>query len=177
MTMYHSWGSQNAWLRQIIGANKIYLHPDLAQEYNMKQDDWIMIESYHQKIRAQVHISHVSERNTIWTWNAIGKRRGAWALDANADEANLGFLLNHLIHDMLPDESYSNSDPITGQAAWFDTRVKISKCTADTQETLPLLPIMKDVEKHAVGYHHQDLAYGKQWKQKKMSDYKERIIS
>ena len=26
--------------------------------------------------------------NTIWTWNAIGKRRGAWALDPEAPEAN-----------------------------------------------------------------------------------------
>jgi hypothetical protein len=25
--------------------------------------------------------------HTVWTWNAIGKRKGAWALDEDAPEA------------------------------------------------------------------------------------------
>ena len=74
---------------------------------------------------------------TIWTWNAIGKRTGAWNLDDNAKEFTEGFLLNHLIDDLLPaDEfgyNYSNSDPITGQAAWFDVRVKIEKAPNEDQ--------------------------------------------
>ena len=72
--------------------------------------------------------------NTVWTWNAIGKRKGAWALDEKAPEATKGFLLNHLIHELLPAKGdglrWANSDPITGQAAWFDLRVKIEKSTA-----------------------------------------------
>ena len=67
--------------------------------------------------------------NTVWTWNAIGKRKGAWALDEGASEATTGFLLNHLISELLPDKGdgqrLSNSDPVTGQAAWFDLRVRI----------------------------------------------------
>jgi hypothetical protein len=66
--------------------------------------------------------------NTVWTWNAIGKRKGAWALDEGASEATTGFLLNHLIPECLPGEGrLSNSDPVTGQAAWFDLRVKIER--------------------------------------------------
>ncbi len=69
--------------------------------------------------------------NTVWTWNAIGKRKGAWALDTDAPEATKGFLLNHLIHELLPPQGdglrWSNSDPVTGQAAWFDLRVQIEK--------------------------------------------------
>ena len=69
--------------------------------------------------------------NTVWTWNAIGKRKGAWALDKDAPEATKGFLLNHLIHELLPPKGdglrWSNSDPITGQAAWFDLKVRIEK--------------------------------------------------
>ena len=72
-------------------------------------------------------------KNTVWTWNAIGKRKGAWNLSPNAPESNKGFLLNHLISDVLPNNntnhSYlSNSDPITGQAAWYDLKVKLYKC-------------------------------------------------
>ena len=74
------------------------------------------------------HMAALNE-NTVWTWNAIGKRKGAWALDDDAAEANQGFLLNHLISELLPEKGdgmrYSNSDPVTGQAAWFDLRVRI----------------------------------------------------
>ena len=69
--------------------------------------------------------------DTVWTWNAIGKRSGAWNLDKNAPEARKGFLLNHIISDLLPAREggyrYSNSDPVTGQAAWYDLRVRVEK--------------------------------------------------
>ena len=68
-------------------------------------------------------------------WNAIGKRKGAWQLDENAPEAKKGFLLNHLIHELLPAKQdgmwWANSDPITGQAVGFDLRVRIEKAGAD----------------------------------------------
>ena len=38
-----------------------------------------------------------SNPDTVWTWNAIGKRSGAWGLSPDAPEAKKGFLLNHLI--------------------------------------------------------------------------------
>ena len=67
----------------------------------------------------------------IWTWNGIGKREGSWGLDRDAPEAQKGFLMNHLIHELLPPKGdgmrWSNSDPITGQAAWYDLRVRIEK--------------------------------------------------
>ncbi|MFM2068885.1 MAG: hypothetical protein RLZZ584_3794, partial [Pseudomonadota bacterium] len=50
------------------------------------------------------------------------------------DEARRGFLLNHLIHEELPGpggKPVSNSDPITGQAAWYDVRVRIRPAAAD----------------------------------------------
>ena len=31
MIMYHSWGSQNAWLRQILGRNKLYVATTTAR--------------------------------------------------------------------------------------------------------------------------------------------------
>jgi sulfite dehydrogenase (quinone) subunit SoeA len=78
--------------------------------------------------------------NTVWTWNAIGKRKGAWALDRDAPEATKGFLLNHLIHELLPPKGdglrWANSDPITGQAAWFDLKVAIEKTSAP-HEAMP----------------------------------------
>jgi len=84
--------------------------------------------------------------NTIWTWNAIGKRKGTWALDTDASEATQGFLLNHLIHELLPSKGdglrWANSDPITGQAAWFDLKVKIEKAP-DQNESQPAFPPIK----------------------------------
>ena len=76
--------------------------------------------------------------NTVWTWNAIGKRSGAWTLDKDAPESRTGFLLNHIISEYLPagDDGarLSNSDPVTGQAAWFDLTVRIERCEQGEEE-------------------------------------------
>jgi hypothetical protein len=80
--------------------------------------------------------------DTVWTWNAIGKRAGTWGLDPEAAESTRGFLLNHLIAELLPEQAggyrYSNSDPVTGQAAWYDLRVRVEKASPyELQETWP----------------------------------------
>jgi hypothetical protein len=85
---------------------------------------------------------------TVWTWNAIGKRAGAWNLHPEAPEATRGFLLNHLIDELMPETagglSYANADPVTGQAAWFDLRVRIEKAApAEAGETHPLMATLK----------------------------------
>ena len=75
-----------------------------------------------------------STTDTVWTWNAIGKRVGAWDLDLAAPEFRRAFLLNHLISESSPPDGayeYANADPITGQAAWYDLRVRIDRMTAD----------------------------------------------
>ena len=134
MAMYHSWGTQNAWLRQIHGRNPLYVPTKIWNEHGFAEGDWAKVSSVHGEITVPVaHMAALNE-NTIWTWNAIGKRKGAWALDNDAPETNEGFLLNHLIHELQPPKGdglrWSNSDPITGQAAWFDLRVKIEKTAA-----------------------------------------------
>ncbi|MGN6648865.1 MAG: formate dehydrogenase, partial [Trinickia sp.] len=79
--------------------------------------------------------------------NAIGKAAGAWNLGPNAGESQRGFLLNHVITDELPSdmragERMSNSDPITGQAGWYDVRVRIYRAEADATTTLPQFAAM-----------------------------------
>ena len=95
MQMYHSWGSQNAWLRQITGSNKMYMNAETAKKMDIAEDDWIWVESYHGRIRVQASLMDGVEESTVWTWNAIGKRSGQWGLDENAAESKKGFLLNH----------------------------------------------------------------------------------
>jgi hypothetical protein len=80
--------------------------------------------------------------DTVWTWNAIGKRKGAWNLAPDAAESRRGFLLNHVISELLPAQPdghrYTNSDPITGQAAWYDLRVRVEKVKPEEAgETYP----------------------------------------
>jgi hypothetical protein len=92
------------------------------------------IESPWGKVRCLASYSEAVEPGTVWTWNAIGKAAGAWSLASDANESRRGFLLNHLISDELEDADgvrISNSDPITGQAGWYDVRVRIYKAQAD----------------------------------------------
>jgi len=130
MFMYHAWGSQNAWLRQITARNYLYLHPDTAARHGIADEDWIEVSSHHGTITVQAKFAGNVQPDTVWTWNAIGKRRGAWRLSKDAPEGEQGVLLNHLISDLTPRGDYANADPVTGQAAWFDLRVAIRK--ADT---------------------------------------------
>jgi anaerobic selenocysteine-containing dehydrogenase len=141
MAMYHSWDSQNAWLRQIHTHNYLFVNPRQARRSGISDGDWIWVESMHGRVRCMCRFSEAVEPGTVWTWNAIGKAPGSWRLSADANEARRGFLLNHLISDELPGNGsgrISNSDPVTGQAGWYDVRVRISKVDAgEPEETWP----------------------------------------
>jgi anaerobic selenocysteine-containing dehydrogenase len=129
--MYHSWGGMNPWLRQIHSCNRLYLHRTQAERLGLEDDDWVWVTSRHGRIKAQLRLMDGVNPDTCWTWNAIGKRAGAWGLAPEAPEATKSFLLNHLIDELLPEREggyrYANADPVTGQAAWYDLRVRIER--------------------------------------------------
>ncbi|WP_175819330.1 molybdopterin oxidoreductase family protein [Burkholderia sp. BCC0419] len=142
MAMYHSWDSQNAWLRQIHGENHLFVNPVTAAAQQIDDGAWIYVESPWGKVRCRARYSEAVEPGTVWTWNAIGKAAGAWNLGPQAGESQRGFLLNHVITDELPDAArsgarLSNSDPVTGQAGWYDVQVRIYPAEADAATTLP----------------------------------------
>jgi sulfite dehydrogenase (quinone) subunit SoeA len=161
--MYHSWGSQNAWLRQIHGTNPLYVSSEVWYKHRFAQGDWAYLTSHHGRIKVPVVRMDALNPKTVWTWNAIGKRKGAWALDKDAPETTKGFLLNHLIHELLPSKGdglrWSNSDPITGQAAWYDLRVKIEKAPAEDGVSQPETP----AQTSPVGQGPKDIAYGEEF--------------
>ena len=162
MAMYHSWGSQNAWLRQLHGRNPLYVPTRLMKENGLQDGDWVRVTSPHGEITVPVMEMAALNENTVWTWNAIGKRKGTWALDERAPEATKGFLLNHLIHELLPQIGdglrWANSDPITGQAAWFDLKVKLEKTDAPSEPKPAFGPIRSPVGK---GPSHLEWKVGK----------------
>ncbi|MEH6547204.1 MAG: molybdopterin oxidoreductase family protein [Sneathiella sp.] len=162
--MYHSWGTQNAWLRQIHGRNPLYVPGNVCDEAGLKDGDWAWVISHHARIKVPVQRMNAVNSKTLWTWNAIGKRKGAWALKPDAPETTKGFLLNHLISDLLPPRGdgmrWSNSDPITGQGAWYDLRVRIEK--ADDDGTTQSEPTIEPQES-PVGVGPDSIAYGKEW--------------
>ncbi|WP_430420380.1 molybdopterin-dependent oxidoreductase [Methylibium petroleiphilum] len=148
MAMYHSWDSQNAWLRQIHSHNYLQVNPLTAQAAGIADGGWCWVESQWGKLRCMLRYSEAVEPGTVWTWNAIGKADGAWQLAPGADESRKGFLLNHLISEELPLRgpggaagTISNSDPITGQAGWYDVRVRIRP--AEPEEPAETFPQVK----------------------------------
>jgi len=161
--MYHSWGTQNAWLRQIHGQNPLYVHGSVMEAHGLKDGDWAYVISHHGRIKVPVARNDALNPHTVWTWNAIGKREGAWAVDPKAPEAQKGFLLNHLMHELLPPRGdglrWSNSDPITGQAAWYDLRVRIEKAEPGAEVSEPRF----GRQKSPVGQGPDRVAYGEGW--------------
>ncbi|MEM7070372.1 MAG: molybdopterin-dependent oxidoreductase [Pseudomonadota bacterium] len=150
MHMYHSWGSQNAWLRQITNENRLYINRERAFEYDLKDDDWVWLYSHIGRVRCQVRLMEGCHKDTLWTWNAIGKRAGTWGLDKNAPEIRRSFLLNHLISQLLPKQKdglqYANTDPVTGQAAWYDLRVRLEKISEPHIDSCK--PIFEDIAEY-----------------------------
>ena len=114
--MYHAWGSQNAWQRQIATRNYLYLHPDTGSAYGIADEAWHEVTSHNGPITVQAKFAANVQPDTVWSGNAIGKRKGGWKLAKDAPEATKGFLLNHLISDVTPKGDYANADPVTGQA-------------------------------------------------------------
>ena len=162
MHMYHSWGSQNAWLRQITNANKLFVPAAVYDAAGLGETGWAYVTSPHGRIKVPVARMEAVNGKTLWTWNAIGKKRGAWALAEDAPEATDGFLLNHLINELLPPRGdgrrWANSDPITGQAAWFDLRVQIERAPAGGPSEPAAAPMHSPV-----GQGPRDLAYGEEF--------------
>jgi len=145
MAMYHSWGSQNAWLRQIHGSNRLFVNREMAEGLGLVDGDWVWIESPHARVKGHVKFMEGVNKHTVWTWNAIGKRSGAWNLSPKAAESHKGFLLNQVISELLPPQAdghrYSNSDPVTGQAAWYDLKVRLIRTVSNAYtETSPQEP-------------------------------------
>lgn len=169
MAMYHSWGSQNAWLRQIHGSNRLYMSREKGENLGISDDDWVWISGFNGRVKAQVKLMEGVNPDTVWTWNAIGKRAGAWNLAPDAGESTKGFLLNHLIDDLLPAREsgyrYACADPVTGQAAWYDLRVRLEKADpAEAGETVPQFPPLKrlpgqaevpKVLRYGAGFHQR----------------------
>jgi anaerobic selenocysteine-containing dehydrogenase len=150
--MYHAWGSQNAWLRQIATRNFLYLHPATARAHGIADGDWAHLDSHHGRITVPVHTATNMQPDTVWTWNAIGKRKGAWKLAADAPESTKGFLLNPLISDITPKGDYANADPVTGQAAWFDLRVRIAKAEPPDESQPQFAPLADDAPRGPLTY-------------------------
>jgi len=173
MAMYHSWDSQNAWLRQIHSYNTLQVNPLTAIAAGVADNGWCWVESQWGRVRCIVRHSEAVEPGTVWTWNAIGKASGAWHLEPGADEARKGFLLNHLISEELTmpgpngGNKISNSDPITGQAGWYDVRVRIRPAEPDeTQETFPQIAatphvpgVLGEMRAGLRGGLHKSIAY------------------
>ena len=100
-------------------------------------------------MKLQVRMMEGVNPDTVWTWNAVGRRGGAANLSLDAPEVKQGFIINHLIADQLPPGrdgvAHTNADPVTGQAAWYDLRVRLEKAAPDEAEEIapsfdPLVP-------------------------------------
>ena len=147
MQMYHSWHSQNAWLRQILGDNRLFINRATGRALGLAEDDWVWLSTHQGRIRVPTKLMDGVNPDTVWTWNAIGKRAGSWKLDPGSPEFRKGFLLNHLISELLPPDGgydYANANPITGQAAWYDLRVQIDRVTPGEADTaVPSFPLLE----------------------------------
>ena len=133
MFMYHSWDSQNAWLRQIADRNPVFLHRGLAESLDIGDGDAVWLESRVGRTAARAKLADGMRGDSAWTWNAIAKSPGTWGLSSDSHEATDSFLMNRLISEWDAAGKFPHADPVTGQAAWYDLRVSVRKMSAEEE--------------------------------------------
>ncbi len=92
--------------------------------------------SHSGRIEAQIKLMDGVNPDTVWTWNAIGKRSGAWNLARRLARIHARIFAEP--PDFRPAaaprdgaaDGLANADPITGQAAWYDLRVRVERAPA-----------------------------------------------
>ena len=118
MAMYHSWGSQNAWLRQIADAQlAVRASATPARALGLADDDWVEVElAPRPRSRVQVEARSTAcnpTRSGPGTRSASAAAPGSWRRTRR--KSNKGFLLNHLIADVTA-EGRSTPTPIRSPA-------------------------------------------------------------
>jgi hypothetical protein len=103
MAMYHSWDSQNAWLRQIHTHNYLFVNPKTAscrRHYRWRLDVGGVAMG-----QGALHVPLFRSGGARHGLDLERHRqicKGAWNLTPDANESQRGFLLNHLISEELP---------------------------------------------------------------------------
>jgi len=132
MQMYHSWHSQKCLVapdprpEPPCSMNRV-----TARGLGLADDDWVWVSSHAGRGEAQLKLMDGVNPDTVWTWNAIGKRSGAWNLSPESPGIHPGLLAQPSDYGNAGrrrnGDSSANADPITGQAAWYDLRVRVEK--------------------------------------------------
>jgi anaerobic selenocysteine-containing dehydrogenase len=142
----------------------LFVPGPVCDELGLVDGDWVAVTSHHGSITVEIARTEAANASTIWTWNGIGKREGTWGLDRDVPETKKAFLMNHLIHELLPPKGdgmrWSNSDPVTGQAAWYDLRVRIEKVERAVLSEPRFAPVAAPGKPRA---RPDELRYGQEW--------------
>ncbi len=120
MAMYHSWDSQNAWLRQIHSHNYLMVNPLTAKAAGVEDGGWLWVESQWGKVRCMCRYSEAVEPGTVWTWNAIGKSQERVEPGAGRERVDPRLFAQPRDYGRIASsparargKTISNSDPIT----------------------------------------------------------------
>ena len=136
MAMYHSWGSQNAWLRQIHGRNPLYVPTKIWEANDFKKATGPKSPPPRRNHRARrPYGGSTTTPSGPGTPSANGKGPGP-STKTRPRRPRASCSTTSSTSCCRPKGDglrWANSDPITGQAAWFDLKVKIEKANAPAE--------------------------------------------
>ena len=135
MALNHNWDSMRSWMRQFQGSNHLYMSKAQATKLGIEKESWVWITSRHSRVKARLQLMDGVNEKTVWAWNITSKRRGPSEQSDTDQGRKEGLSLSYLIDDLLPEQAggqrHSSGDPVTGQAAWYDLRVRIERANPD----------------------------------------------
>ena len=129
------------WLRQIHGANRLYMNRARARQLGIADGDWVWITSAHRPRQGAGEADGRRQPRHGVDLERHRQARRRLGPRADAPEATRGFLLNHLIAELLPEQRRRlpllQQRSVTGQAAWYDLRVRIEKAAPARERQRP----------------------------------------
>ena len=120
---FHSEHRMIPWLREKMPDPLVEVHPATAQEYGIRDGEWVYIENDHGRVRRKARFSLTVHRQMINTMH------GWWMPEEEGAEPNLFGVWKYQINQLIPGPQ--DSDSGFGGGQYKTTLVRLAKMTAE----------------------------------------------
>lgn len=135
MTMDEGRSFSSDWLQGVQGDDDLYIGRQQGKELGIADEDWVWVISRRGKVKRRVRLMDGVHSRTVWTWRG-GARSAGQSQGPPASQSSFNLLIDDRLPEQDSEHQYASADPLTGQTAWFDLRVRLEPAEPD-EEALP----------------------------------------
>ncbi len=111
------------WPEPLRNGDHLYMSRASGAEFGLQDRDWVWMISRHDRVKGQIRLVDGVHEKTVWSWRELEKPRQKPDHDDSLKENQAGADSDQ--------RRYASADPITGQVAWHEQRVRIEPASAE----------------------------------------------